>query len=214
MTTLRTFPLCVVIVALLATSAFSQQFGGGGAGAGTRGLTQTGEITSAASTQRNASSFLSATPGGFLSNTGSGGTGGQAGGNILSSLGGLGGGFGGGGFGGGGFGNQGFQTQGQNGTTPQLRIPMRLGFTPRNIRTPVAVSTEFQSRLHRIPGLESAAPQVEVRVLGRKAVLAGVVSSQHQRELIATLALLEPGIWDVQNDLQVSPAAPGSWPAP
>ena len=227
-----------VVLALASDSAFSQQqpLGGptGGTGGvgigfgGTPGLQQTGQINSSASIQRNTSSFLNATPGGFLNNQGSGGNGGQAGASLLGSVAtgaafgaGFGGGFGGaggfgafgggaGGFGRGGFGNQGFQTQNQGqGTTQQLRIPMRLGFTATG-RAPRVVSTVFQSRLTKIPGLESVAPGVAVSVVGRTAVLEGIVSTQQQRDLIATLALLEPGISDVQNDLQVSQPASSS----
>ena len=49
-----------------------------------------------------------------------------------------------------------------------------------------------------------ASPQkIEVSVVNQTAILRGVVSSDKERKLAATLALFEPGIWKVENQLQV-----------
>jgi hypothetical protein len=125
-------------------------------------------------------------------------------GNLTGSLTGLGrGGFGGGlgGFGGG-FGNQ-FNT-GQNNNTAgaqQLRVPVRIDFETGRISA-TDVSLKFARRLTKIPALDLKAP-VAVKMDGRTAVLQGVVSSDRQRDLIARLALVEPGISSVRNELTI-----------
>jgi len=45
--------------------------------------------------------------------------------------------------------------------------------------------------------------KIEVLVVNQTAILRGVVSSDKERKLAATLALFEPGIWKVENQLQV-----------
>jgi osmotically-inducible protein OsmY len=49
---------------------------------------------------------------------------------------------------------------------------------------------------------------IEVSVAGRLAILQGVVGAERDRQLAERLALLEPGIAEVRNELRVrSPAA-------
>lgn len=43
-------------------------------------------------------------------------------------------------------------------------------------------------------------------VVNQTAILRGVVSSDKEKNLAATLALFEPGIWKVDNQLQVEQA--------
>jgi osmotically-inducible protein OsmY len=89
----------------------------------------------------------------------------------------------------------------------QLRVPLRLGFavpaTPS--ASPVAVA-RVQSRLAKIPQLRGIG-SVAVQVDGRVAVLRGQVASEHDRDLLTRLVLLEPGISDVRNELQVPTTA-------
>jgi hypothetical protein len=230
----------VFLATAMCSSGFAQ-FGGGGTGTtgggiGTggqlqqAGMQQTGQLSSSAAIQRNGSNFLSGvSAGSFLSSSGTAG-GGAGGGQtgLLSGLtggaGGLGGvaGFGlglgiGGGLGRGagglgGFGNQAFQNQNQTGAT-QLRIPMRVDF-PRPVLSPTALSVGIESRLVRLPGLQSVAPRVDVRIDGQTAVLEGVVPGQHEKDLIGRLMMLEPGIATVQNNLLIEPGTRLAPPPP
>ena len=92
----------------------------------------------------------------------------------------------------------------------QLRVPLRLG--PNGVSfssTAPAVATgpnlRVQNHLARIPQLKSSG-SVKVEMEGQVAILRGAVSSQHERDLVARLVLLEPGIADVRNELQVASA--------
>jgi hypothetical protein len=86
---------------------------------------------------------------------------------------------------------------------PPVRTSLQLGFQA-SLPAATEVSARFARRLPRIPGLESASG-VAVSMDGRTAVLQGVVASQNQRDLIGRLALFEPGISDVRNELTVDP---------
>ena len=89
----------------------------------------------------------------------------------------------------------------------QLRVPIRLGFAHTALLPPSPeVALRVQNRLARIPQLRDSGP-LAVEMDGRVAVLRGEVVSQHERELVARLVLLEPGISDVRNELQVASAA-------
>ena len=189
------------------------------------GLQQTGQLTSNAAISRDANAFVGDSSGSFLSRSGSqgtmrGGTTGMLGSGVqgMSTLGTIGamgmmGGMSGrssmmGGRGSSGM-NQMNQQMGNTGRTgrtgtgaTQLRTPLRLGFeVPRPPAT--EVSARLVRRMPRIPGLESVSG-VAVRMDGRTAVLQGVVASQNQRDLMARLALLEPGVSDVRNELVVN----------
>ena len=105
------------------------------------------------------------------------------------------------------YGNQ-MNSTGRNGSAVQLRNQLRIGFQPiRPVST--EVSTRLSRRVPRIPGLEKIAG-VDVKMDGRTAVLQGTVESQSQRDLLARLALLEPGISDVRNELVVGPSSSGA----
>ena len=49
---------------------------------------------------------------------------------------------------------------------------------------------------------------VNVAMEGQIAVLRGEVKSQHDRDLIGRMLLLEPGVSDVRNELVVAPPVP------
>lgn len=198
------------------------------------GLTQTGESSNFV-IQRDASQSVAATSTNFLSNSSAPGTSGTSFGTVqgfgslsgtsgggglggLTTLGGGRGGIGGigglGGFGGiggiggiGGFGNQfgGLQT-GQAGVAAgQLplrhRIRVDIVTSPRSI---TRISEAFAQRLTRLPGLKGI-QSVDVTMEGQTAVLTGSVDSDRSRELVARLAMLEPGIAAVRNELLVTP---------
>ena len=67
-----------------------------------------------------------------------------------------------------------------------------------------AVLTRFNARLTKLPGLVAHA--VTVSVEGQTAVLRGKVASKEEGEKIGRLALLEPGISTVKNELSVDPS--------
>lgn len=98
----------------------------------------------------------------------------------------------------------------------QLRVPLRLG--PNGVSfsstTPAVASgpnLRVQKHLARIPQLKNPG-SLAVEMEGRVAVLRGEVSSQHERDLVARLVLLEPGIADVRNELQVAAMPPAPTP--
>lgn len=155
--------------------------------------------------QRDATSFIGGSATSFL--------GGQAaaGGTGFGGLSGLGGGLG--ALGGLGRGNTGFGAQAntQNTTEPQIRFRITLGFShPRPAGT--KVSAQFARRLTRIPQLVSAR-SVAVTMEDRTAVLAGQVETEHEKTLIEKLAMMEPGVSAVRNELTVT-AAPELLPLP
>ena len=86
-----------------------------------------------------------------------------------------------------------------------LRMPLKLGFKPP-ARKPEAVAAKLQSRLTRLPRVQKMG-RVEIRLQGGKAILSGQVNSEEDRRLLTRLAMFEPGVSDVQNDLQVKTEA-------
>ena len=50
--------------------------------------------------------------------------------------------------------------------------------------------------------------QVTVSMEGSTAVLTGTVATEHARDVLESLAMLEPGIAAVRNELLVNPAGP------
>jgi hypothetical protein len=144
--------------------------------------------------QRDATAFLGGAATSFFGDQGATGATGLRG---LSGL-------GGGGLGGFGRGNTGFgnQLNNQNATKPQIRFRITLGFShPRPAGT--KVSEGFARRLTRIPQLASAR-SVAVTMEDRTAVLAGQVATEHEKTLIEKLAMMEPGVSAVRNELTVT----------
>ena len=209
------------------TGGFGAQTGQGGTGAanqfGTSGQGQSFMI------ERDPSQTVGSTAGSFLSRSNAPGTSGTrfgtvqgfgslAGGTagLTSSLiggttmgGAIGRGMGQTGIGGT---QMGAQTQ-ASGSSRSIRFKIRSGFTvPRAALT--AVSQRFEQRLSRLPGLADATA-VQVQMEGSTAVLTGSVASDREAELIARLAVLEPGIDSVRNELTVGGAAmPATLPTP
>lgn len=106
----------------------------------------------------------------------------------------------------GGRGNQQQNNQGRNGRgrqqQRQVRTVLEMGFSmpPRNQS---AIATTVAGRLAQSRGVDALSP-VTVTMNGRVAVLQGVVPTDHARNLAEQLALLEPGVSTVQNDLTIA----------
>jgi hypothetical protein len=84
-----------------------------------------------------------------------------------------------------------------------IRTPLRIGTGV--IRAPVGPRVEaFQTRLTRIPSVRNA-ENVAVSMDGSVVVLQGAVPTERDRELVARLIMLEPGVRDVRNELVVVP---------
>ncbi len=115
----------------------------------------------------------------------------------LSGLGGL------GGFGRGNTGLGG-QANSQATAAPQIRFRITLGFSYPRIAG-AKISAQFARRLTRIPQLTSAR-MVSVSMEDRTAVLVGEVETDHEKTLIEKLALMEPGVSEVRNEMTVKAA--------
>lgn len=156
--------------------------------------------------------------------------GGMFGGNGMTGLGmgmGMGagmnsmgfGGFGLGGMGRGGFGRNSFgmnqnNNRNQNNARANLRTTVRVADTV--VRTPAVttqVASRLQTRFTRIPRVMLAG-DVTVAMDGGTAVLSGVVATAEDRDLLGRLAMLEPGVSEVRNELGVDPAAAKPEPLP
>lgn len=197
--------------------------------------TQTGDSTSFA-IQRDTTESVAAASTNFLSQSSAPGTSGTSFGTVagfgslsggsrsssglggLSTLGGGRGGLGSNQFGGNQFGSNqfgGLQT-GQQGVAGSLqlrhRVRVDIESSPRAI---TRISREFAQRLTRLPGLKGV-DSVDIAMAGRTVVLTGSVDSARTRDLVARLAMLEPGVAAVQNELLVTPteAAPDSLQPP
>jgi osmotically-inducible protein OsmY len=72
---------------------------------------------------------------------------------------------------------------------------------------PTAISTKISQQLNRSHSIASAGG-VNVQLDGKTAVLRGTVASDHDRDLAAQMAMLEPGVSQVRNELQVAGSAP------
>jgi hypothetical protein len=77
---------------------------------------------------------------------------------------------------------------------------------------PVQVSLELARHLRTSPGLHPES-RVAVSVEGRTAILRGTVACESDRAFVEQMALFEPGISAVRNDLQVR-RPPNSDPPP
>ncbi len=83
-----------------------------------------------------------------------------------------------------------------------VRTRLALGFNLKpTARLPI--SDILGKRLATVKQIQSIEPIV-VRMQARTAILSGTVASASQRQLAYQLALLQPGIVDVQNDLQIA----------
>ncbi len=96
---------------------------------------------------------------------------------------------------------------GQNNSTltKPIHVDYSVGFdysTPAATRVATNVSTE----LSHTPYIATVSGPISVQMQGRTAILTGSVGTDHARDLAAQVALLEPGIDQIQNDLQVRSA--------
>ncbi len=92
----------------------------------------------------------------------------------------------------------------QQGAQVQIPVSLKLGFAPQPIST-VRVQA-FQARLIRIPSIRFVGP-ASVTLEGRTAVLRGTVATAEDRDLAEALALMEPDVKDVKNELTVDSSA-------
>lgn len=72
---------------------------------------------------------------------------------------------------------------------------------------PSAVEASLQRHLRELPGVRWTSP-LEVTVDGRTAILRGAVASERDRELAEALVQFEPGISEIQNDLEIRSPSP------
>ena len=101
--------------------------------------------------------------------------------------------------------NQPGRTQGGRTGTPQIRVPISLGFTPKPIATS-RITAQVQTRLGKLPALTTVGP-IAVTVEGEAVVLRGTVATEGDRQLAAELLMLEPEVTLVKNELKVQPLA-------
>ncbi|MBL8822819.1 MAG: BON domain-containing protein [Planctomycetia bacterium] len=66
----------------------------------------------------------------------------------------------------------------------------------------VAIGGDFTQRLTSSPGMQGA-QNLQVLKRGETAILRGQVTSDYSRQLAAAMVQLEPGVYEVQNELQV-----------
>jgi len=86
-------------------------------------------------------------------------------------------------------------------TRRTIRAPLRIGFEQFGSAS-ANVAVDFKNRLNRVPQIPNSGA-INVRMVGRIAVLTGTVDSENSRTLAESLARLEPGISDVRNELTV-----------
>ncbi len=110
---------------------------------------------------------------------------------------------------------QGMQSINQNNNqgrsqTP-VRISLKLGFAPQPVSTTQV--TAFETRLTKLPGIQFVGP-AQVTMEGRTAVLRGTVASEDSRQLAEALAMMEPAVQNVRNELVVDSTATSAEPLP
>ena len=150
------------------------------------------------SIQRDTNAFIGGSTTNFIGAQTTGGGAGLGPLGTASVLGGL------GVFGGRGNTGLGSQATQQSAAEPQIRFRITLGFShPRPTGT--KISANFSQRLTRIPHLPSAR-SVAVTMEDRTAVLAGQVDSEREKRLIEKLAMMEPGVEAVRNELTLKAA--------
>jgi len=177
----------------------------------------TGGSQSAGQTTAGAGAATSGMFGQSATGNRSTGRGGSFGGlGAFGGLGGIGGlgGFGRGvGFGAGaGLGGQagGANTQGAR----RVRTHMVIGFQPTTEQR-AAISQRSSAAIQRCAArMAKNYPGLKIQVKGDTAVITGTAASQHARDVAERLVRLEPGIWEVQNELIVDPDAPKLETAP
>jgi hypothetical protein len=188
-------------------TTLGSSFSGGGFNTNTTGG------TNRSGTGNLGTNNLNANRGGTLGTTGGFAGGGALGGNRNT----MGGGFTGqqrgmmggntGGFlGGGMMGAMGGMNQ--QGTAPSMGYQVNYNGQPvNNITTTVTPSVDLQQRLSASPGMQGVS-NLQVFLQGDTAILRGKVGSDYSKQLAAAMVRLEPGIYNVENQLEVAPAKP------
>ncbi len=94
---------------------------------------------------------------------------------------------------------------GNRGQMPVYRVSREPGFTVQPAVGPAAFSEKLTRRVNQSRTVQATSP-IEVQMSGRIAILRGSVASDRARVLAARLVLLEPGVDQVDNQLQVAGA--------
>ncbi len=93
-------------------------------------------------------------------------------------------------------------------TTAKIRTRTKLGFT-QPLPPSSAVTANFNGVIQRVLARgDYGRGSVNIVMEGSVAVLQGTVDSAHARDVAERLALLEPGISEVRNELTVRAAEP------
>ncbi len=103
------------------------------------------------------------------------------------------------------------QNNNQSRSQTPIRIGLKLGFRPQPISQTAAAT--FQTRLVKLPGIRFIGP-ADVTLEGRTAVLRGTVATEEDRQLAEALAMMEPAVLDVRNELVVDLSATAAEPLP
>lgn len=114
-------------------------------------------------------------------------------------------------------GNRGQQGRSQYATPARPRVSVGFGPEPAAEN---AITTGISQRMTQLGSRQGRAIQIQTRgpvqvsLQGRTAILRGVVATEHDRAVAARVALLEPGVSQVQNELQVGSAPVSGGPSP
>src|SRR5262249_45627024 len=108
--------------------------------------------------------------------------------------------------------NRGGQNNNNNGRS-NLQMPTNYAVA-FNFPTPggAKLSQKLSTELSKSRGITAMGP-IAVRMEGSTAILRGTVANEHDRDLAARLALLEPGVYQIRNELRL-PSQPVSQPQP
>ena len=92
----------------------------------------------------------------------------------------------------------------QQGAQVKIPVSLKLGFAPQPV-SQVRVQA-FETRFTKLPSVRFIGPS-SVTLEGRTAVLRGMVASDEARELAEALAMMEPDVLNVRNELTVDSTA-------
>jgi hypothetical protein len=92
--------------------------------------------------------------------------------------------------------------QGNNaGMNTPVRITYSVGFN-YPAQSAAGLNQKLSTELSKSRGITAVGP-IAVQMEGSTAVLTGTVSTEHDRNLAAQLALLEPGVYQIRNELHL-----------
>jgi osmotically-inducible protein OsmY len=94
------------------------------------------------------------------------------------------------------------RNQNQRSAQSKLRIPIKADSELDSQAVSTYVSAMLSERLQRLPALKHL-PSIQITMQDRTAILSGRVATEREKRLVEGVALLEPGVGDVQNDLIV-----------